>query len=175
VYHPDSGSFSRYFDLDKWWEERIKNLPASVQKTFPFLIVPKASKSEKNRGCEDLPLGEPPASARSKPAEGRQSPLGNPRQNYHPTVKPLKLMSYLITLGSREGDTILDPFGGSGTTALASKLLGRHCIISEVEKKYCEIAAKRSSQGAFKLSSVAESDITLEPTPQIPKGFFREV
>ncbi len=143
--HPklDSGSFSRYFDLDKWWAERIKLLPLSVQKTFPFLIVPKASKSEKNKGCEDLPMGEPPASARSKPAEGRQSPLGKPRSNSHPTVKPLKLMSYLITLGSREGDIILDPFLGSGTTALACQLLNRECIGVEISKEYCEIASKR--------------------------------
>ena len=61
--YPGEGSFSRYFDLDSWFEEKIKQLPASVQKTFPFLIVPKASKSEKNRGCEgfyslkdDVPL-----------------------------------------------------------------------------------------------------------------------
>ncbi len=70
-------------------------------------------------------------------------------KNTHPTVKPLKLMSYLITLGSRQGDTILDPFGGSGTTALASKLLNRKCIISEIEEKYCEIAVNRCSQQVF--------------------------
>ena len=50
----DSGSFSRYFDLDNWWAERIKQLPESVQKTFPFLIVSKASKSEKNKGLEGI-------------------------------------------------------------------------------------------------------------------------
>ena len=61
-------------------------------------------------------------------------------------------MSYLITLGSREGDIILDPFLGSGTTALASKLMGRKCIGIEIEEKYCEIAARRCSQGVFDLS-----------------------
>ena len=49
------------------------------------------------------------------------------------------------------GDTTLDPFGGSGTTALASKLLGRKCIISEIEENYCEIAAKRCSQEVMEL------------------------
>ena len=74
-----------------------------------------------------------------------------PKVNFHPTVKPLKLMSYLITLGSREGDTVLDPYGGSGTTALASKLIGRKCITSEINESYCEIAAKRCSQQVFDL------------------------
>lgn len=127
----DSGSYSRYFDLDAW------------AKTLPFLIVPKASKSEKNAGLDDLPKGPPPASARTKPAEGRKNALGEPRANHHPTVKPLKLMSYLITLGSRHGDVVLDPFVGSGTTCLAAKQLGRKYIGIEREKEYVEIANAR--------------------------------
>ena len=50
----DEGSFSRYYDLDAWWESRVKELPESVQKTFPFMIVPKASRSEKNKGLTTL-------------------------------------------------------------------------------------------------------------------------
>ncbi len=130
----DSGSFSRYFDLDKWWA-----------KTFPFLMVPKASKSEKNKGLGDaVPRTEHGSTPRKNEAV-------NKSPNSHPTVKPVKLMSYLITLGSREGDTVLDPFGGSGTTALASERLGRKCITSEIEEKYCEISAKRCSQQVFNL------------------------
>jgi hypothetical protein len=53
--YPDKGSFSRYFSLDAWFAERIKLLPKEAQKTFPWRIVSKASKSEKNRGLEDLP------------------------------------------------------------------------------------------------------------------------
>jgi len=102
----DSGSYSRYFDLDKW------------AKTLPFLIVPKASKSEKNKG-----LGE--------------------SKNIHPTCKPIKLMSYLITLGSRLGDTVLDPFVGSGTTCIAAYNLGRNGIGIEREPEYAEIARAR--------------------------------
>ena len=96
----DSGDFSRYFSLDAWWSKKITELPPEQQKTFPFLITPKPSKSEKNKYIE----------------------------NKHPTVKPLKLMSYLITMGSREGDVILDPFAGSGTTLEACKLLNRTFI-----------------------------------------------
>jgi hypothetical protein len=66
-----------------------------------------------------------------------------PHSNIHSTVKPIILMSYLITLGSRGGDTILDPFLGSGTTALAAKNLGRKYIGIEQEKDYAEIAEAR--------------------------------
>jgi len=59
--------------------------------------------------------------------------------------KPLKLMSYLITLGSRPGDVVLDPFLGSGTTAIAAKQLGRECIGIEREEEYVEIAKARLS------------------------------
>jgi len=63
--------------------------------------------------------------------------------NTHPTVKPLALMSYLITLGSRPGDVVLDPFLGSGTTAVAAKLLGRRYIGIEREAGYVAIARAR--------------------------------
>lgn len=52
-------------------------------------------------------------------------------------------MSYLITLGSRPGDVVLDPFLGSGTTAVAAKQLGRAYIGIEREQEYVEIAEAR--------------------------------
>ena len=114
----DVGSASKYFDLDRWWEKRVTSLPPSVQTTFPFLIVPKPSNRERDSG-----LGE--------------------GGNIHLSVKPLKLMSYLVTLGSREGDLVLDPFLGSGTTLISSCLLGRRCIGIERDEKYVDIARKR--------------------------------
>jgi site-specific DNA-methyltransferase (adenine-specific) len=66
--------------------------------------------------------------------------------NHHPTVKPLALMEYLLTLLSTpDGGVILDPFLGSGTTALAARQLGRRCIGVELDEHYCEIAASRLS------------------------------
>lgn len=67
----------------------------------------------------------------------------------HPTQKPLKLMTWCIT--QTEAQTILDPFLGSGTTAVAAKILGRKCIGIEIEEKYCEIAVKRLAQSVMKL------------------------
>jgi hypothetical protein len=63
--------------------------------------------------------------------------------NSHPCPKPVEWMEWLCRLASRDGDTILDPFLGSGTTAVACIRTGRKCIGIELEEKYCEIAAKR--------------------------------
>lgn len=138
----DSGSYSRYFDLDKW---AAAHLTEQQMKTFPFAIFPKASKSEKNKGLEHL---EPKIrnDGRAEHLASGDMPhnrSNNPKKNHHPTVKPLKLMSYLITLFSREGDTVLDPFMGSGTTGVACKNTGRNFIGIELDEEYFEIAEKR--------------------------------
>lgn len=145
AYHKDgdSGSFSRYFDLDAWFSQKLRELPASVQKTFPFLIVAKASKREKERF---LDIAKSKAGSLSMRQDGSLDGHITMGKNAHPTVKPVKLMAYLITLGSRPGDTILDPFLGSGTTAVAATMLGRKCIGMEIEERYCEIARARLAQ-----------------------------
>lgn len=66
-----------------------------------------------------------------------------PMTNVHSTVKPIALMEYLVTLASREGATILDPFMGSGTTGIACKKLNRNFIGIELDEQYFEIAQKR--------------------------------
>ncbi len=72
--------------------------------------------------------------------------------NGHPTVKPLALMEYLCKLVKMpEYNIILDPFLGSGTTCFAAKQLGRKSIGIEIEERYCEIAARRLSQGVLEL------------------------
>lgn len=68
---------------------------------------------------------------------------GDGRPDGHPCPKPLPLMTELVTLFTDEGETILDPFAGSGTTGVAAKLNGRKAILIEREEKYCEVAAKR--------------------------------
>lgn len=128
----DAGSYSRFFDLDKWFDT-----------TFPFLAIPKASSSEKNKGLDKWLEGK-------KVNDGRTTPIDNPfqrgetlRKNVHPTVKPLKLMSWLVTLLTRPRDIVLDPFSGSGTTCLAAKMLKRDWIGIELNKEYVDIASKR--------------------------------
>lgn len=64
----------------------------------------------------------------------------------HPTQKPIELMLRLVLDFSIQGNLILDPFLGSGTTCYCAKKLQRRCIGIEIEEKYCEIAAKRCMQ-----------------------------
>lgn len=61
----------------------------------------------------------------------------------HPTQKPLKLIQQILLSASRKGDLILDPFMGSGTTAVVAKALGRNWVGIEKEKRYVELANNR--------------------------------
>lgn len=61
----------------------------------------------------------------------------------HPTQKPLEVMEWVIQQVDKETKIILDPFGGSGTTALACKELRKDCILIEISEKYCQIAKTR--------------------------------
>lgn len=61
----------------------------------------------------------------------------------HPTEKPLALLERIISIGSKEGDTVLDPFMGSGTTGVVCKKLGRKFIGIETDKAYFEMAESR--------------------------------
>jgi site-specific DNA-methyltransferase (adenine-specific) len=63
--------------------------------------------------------------------------------NHHPTVKPVKLMEYLVRLVTPKNGICLDPFIGSGTTGVACANTGRKFIGIELEQKYVEIANKR--------------------------------
>lgn len=63
--------------------------------------------------------------------------------NIHPTVKPIKLMEYLIKLVTPPNGTVLDPFMGSGSTGIAAKNLGFNFVGMELSKEYFEIAKRR--------------------------------
>jgi DNA modification methylase len=122
----DTGTASRYF------------------KTFeadPFYYCAKPSPGEKNEGLEDLP--------KHKNVEWPQSLDGNdkrgsaPSANFHPTVKSVKLMQYLIKLVTPPGGTVLDPFMGSGTTGVAAIKNGFKFFGIDQEKQYTELAIGR--------------------------------
>lgn len=85
---------------------------------FPqFKYEPKASKSERSHDGEV--------------------------DNNHPKVKPIDLMSWLVRLVTRKGQTVLDPFAGSGTTGLACIEEGRKCILIERKDEYCNLIEQR--------------------------------
>jgi DNA modification methylase len=71
----------------------------------------------------------------------------------HPCPKPLRWMTWAISLARKANDVILEPFMGSGTTLVAAKELGHRSIGIEIEERYCEIAATRCSQEVLGLSA----------------------
>jgi len=68
-----------------------------------------------------------------------------PVKNNHPTVKPIKLMEYLIKMVTPKGGVVLDPFAGSGSTLVASKKLGYKYIGIELIEEYIPIIEARLS------------------------------
>lgn len=76
------------------------------------------------------------------------APLG-----LHPTAKPLPMLRDMVRKFTNPGDIVLDPFAGSGTTLRAAIDEGRRAIGVELEERYCEIIAKRLSQGALPLAT----------------------
>ncbi len=70
---------------------------------------------------------------------------------YHPTQKPERLLADLVADFTDDGETVLDPFAGSGTTLVAAKRLGRKSIGIELNEQYAEACARRLSQGALEL------------------------
>jgi site-specific DNA-methyltransferase (adenine-specific) len=87
----------------------------------------------------------------------------------HPTEKPAGLLMLLLNDFTDPGESILDPFMGSGTTLVAAKRLGRTAVGIEREERYCEIAARRCSQGAL---SFVERDRCSDGGEVQGAGFF---
>jgi site-specific DNA-methyltransferase (adenine-specific) len=114
-----------------------------------FFYCAKASRSERNAGLEGMPEREwrgqmPKNDPDFIRSDGAVRTKNLPRQNFHPTVKPLALMRYLVRLTKTPtGGVVLDPFMGSGTTGIACVLEGREFIGIEREADYLEIAEKR--------------------------------
>jgi site-specific DNA-methyltransferase (adenine-specific) len=105
-----------------------------------FFYVAKASRSERNAGLEGM---EQDFRERDNGFSSSISDTKNPRGNIHPTVKPVALMKYLIRLVVPKGGTVLDPFLGSGTTAVAAIEEGVEWIGCERELEYVEIIKAR--------------------------------
>lgn len=136
----DKKELEYYKNKDKETEKRIKEIVKDINSRKTY--YEKASKSEKNKGCEDLN----PKNVN----DGRTSSIDNAfqrgdtlRTNTHPTVKPIKLMEYLVKLITRKDGIVLDPFMGSGTTAVACAKNGYEFIGFEKEKEYIEIINAR--------------------------------
>ena len=132
--------------------ESQKGLHTTISGASRFFYCAKASKAERNAGCEGLEEkrgGSMEANIVDKMQLGGASLKGEHKEiqltkNNHPTVKPIKLMEYLCTLTKTPtGGIVLDPFMGSGSTGLACQNTDRDFIGIEREEEYVKIAEAR--------------------------------
>lgn len=120
-----------------------------------FFYVAKASQSERNFGLNEFEekqtLGGGGLTAEIKDdgsydtasAGGKYGSVKAKQRNTHPTVKPVKLMQYLVRLITPENGIVLDPFNGSGTTGVACKIDGFNYVGMDLSDEYCAIAQAR--------------------------------
>lgn len=119
-----------------------------------FVYTPKPSQRERNVGLEDADKqpkifnGQTDKSANKESGSVEDKFSTDPQANYHPTQKPLKLIEYLCKLTKTPtGGIVLDPFVGSGTTAVACRNTGRDYICCDLDENYCKIAKERLGYG----------------------------
>jgi hypothetical protein len=142
---------SQYYDIDKWYAERILNLtdltadgthlPSDVAQTFPVLVCPRVSVQERERGCEKIPPEKMESVGKRSGVKGRQA--SNLLHNNHPSLKPVRLMCWLVQLFTDLDQLILDPFCGAGSTGIACKMLGRDFLGIDQNRRYSQIARAR--------------------------------
>jgi len=111
---------------------------------------PKPARAEKELGCDELnPKTGAEATDRNEGTAGLKSPragagrTASEVRNYHPTVKPVRLMRWLLRMVTPPGGVVLEPFAGSGTTLVASELEGLETIGIEREPEYVDICRAR--------------------------------
>lgn len=95
--------------------------------TFNYWVAKELNGGKQQRDLYDIPMILPKEKVYGK----------------HPAQKPLELIKRLVLTFSNEGDLVLDPFMGSGTTAVACKMFNRNFIGFEINEDYCDIAEKR--------------------------------
>lgn len=139
AFHNDTGGASRFFTVTEW---------DPIADVAPFRYVAKPGKKERDAGLDNLP------EVRAKFGNQKNGKdLGNgsvndkfttaPKSNFHPTVKPVALMRHLVRLVTPAGGTALDPFLGSGTTAIAAELENCHWVGCELTDEYLPIIKSR--------------------------------
>jgi DNA modification methylase len=91
--------------------------------------------------------------------------IDRPRVNdLHPTMKPVALIERAILHSSRRGETILDPFAGSGSTLIACEKSGRRARLIEIEPKYCDVIVRRWEQFSGKQATLESTGATYAVT-----------
>ena len=114
------------------WDKGNKIMGQYYMSQFEYIIFSRKGKAKKINHCETSDILSIPN--KKTKIDGK---------NIHDTEKPVELMKILIANSTQEGDTVLDPFVGSGSTLLACKELNRIGIGYEIDKEYYELACKR--------------------------------
>ena len=130
---PDHGSAARFF----------QSCPIDDDDAKSFIYCSKASKTERNAGLGHLPEVEKQGVYKFQVDGSLNKKITAPKANIHPTVKPIALMRYLVKLVTPPGGTVLDPFCGSGTTAVSAVLEGFNWIGCELTPDYWPIIEGR--------------------------------
>jgi len=111
-----------------------------------FMYVAKASRAERNAGLDGMPersagIGDERPSGQSRTRLDGRPPMVS--ANFHPTVKPVALMRWLVRMVTPPGGQVVDPFMGSGSTGVAAVLEGLHFTGIDLSDEYAEIARRR--------------------------------
>ena len=93
----------------------------------------------------------------------------------HPTMKPVELVERAVGNSSRRGDTVLDPFGGSGTTVIACEKTGRRARVIESEAKYVDVIVRRWQKYTGKAAVLAATEKMFEEMERERLGVAAEV
>ncbi|NBX74867.1 MAG: site-specific DNA-methyltransferase [Alphaproteobacteria bacterium] len=110
-----------------------------------FFYVAKASKSERNFGLEEFEEKQTigGGGTYNEEAGAKYGSIKAVAKNFHPTVKPVKLMQYLVRMITPPNGKVLDPFNGSGTTGIACSLENIEYTGIELYADYCKISEAR--------------------------------
>jgi site-specific DNA-methyltransferase (adenine-specific) len=152
----DSGGASRFFPV--------------------FRYCAKPSRAERDAGLEDvLPTTGGEATERADDSAGTQSPRSGAgrnggARNFHPTVKPIRLMEWLVRLVTPPGGLVVDPFTGSGTTGCAAVRQGFDFLGVEREEPFVQLAVRRIGLAAGAPRARRLGDLVrLKPAPSVPQ------
>lgn len=131
--HKLNFDFEVFIETKNFAQMRIKDI--LIDAWVPILMFRKGEEKIETRGGRNWYM--------VNSANTSKRNRDNPRNIPHPTVKDVSIVKYFIGISSFKNDIILDPFLGSGTTAVACRELERRYIGIEINPEYCKIAAER--------------------------------
>jgi site-specific DNA-methyltransferase (adenine-specific) len=151
--HSDTGGASRFFTQTTYTEA-----------DWPVLIYQaKPGKRERNAGLEGMPERKAGSLNMKTDSHSERNDMATtPAQNFHPTVKPVELMRHLIRLVTPKGGVVLDPFLGSGTTAVAAILEGFDWLGCEMTADYWPIIQGRITWAQAEVAKGIQQALPLE-------------